>query len=88
MKWYRKAAEQGFADAQYNLGVMYANGEGVPKDFVEAYAWLNISASMGLEVTRKNRDIIDNKMTTAQKRQAQERTKELMKMLEEKAAKK
>ena len=24
VKWYRKAAEQGDADAQYNLGVMYA----------------------------------------------------------------
>lgn len=24
MKWYRKAAEQGFAKAQYNLGVMYS----------------------------------------------------------------
>lgn len=26
----RKAAEQGHADAQNNLGLMYANGEGVP----------------------------------------------------------
>jgi len=29
MKWYRLAAEQGHAKAQYNLGVMYYNGEGV-----------------------------------------------------------
>ena len=28
VKWYRKAAEQGDASAQYNLGVMYANGWG------------------------------------------------------------
>ena len=27
--WYRMAAEQSHADAQYNLGVMYANGRGV-----------------------------------------------------------
>jgi len=26
--WYRQAAEQGYADAQFNLGVMYADGEG------------------------------------------------------------
>jgi TPR repeat protein len=26
--WYQKAAEQGLAEAQYNLGAMYANGEG------------------------------------------------------------
>ena len=35
MKWFRKAAEQEDADAQYNLGVCYANGEGVAKDEVE-----------------------------------------------------
>ncbi|MCC8020790.1 MAG: sel1 repeat family protein, partial [Akkermansia sp.] len=27
--WYRKAAEQGNAEAQYRLGVCYANGWGV-----------------------------------------------------------
>ena len=30
VRWYRLAAEQGNAFAQSNLGVMYANGEGVP----------------------------------------------------------
>lgn len=28
MKWYWKAADQGKADAQNNIGVMYAEGEG------------------------------------------------------------
>ena len=28
--WYRKAAEQGHAEAQNNLGIMYAKGWGVP----------------------------------------------------------
>ena len=32
MKWYRKAAEQGNAKAQSNLGLMYANGQGVPQE--------------------------------------------------------
>jgi uncharacterized protein len=27
VKWFRKAAEQGYADAQYNLGLMYAYGK-------------------------------------------------------------
>ena len=31
VRWYRLAAEQGHASAQSNLGVMYANGEGVPE---------------------------------------------------------
>ena len=29
VRWYRQAAEQGYAAAQYNLGAMYANGRGV-----------------------------------------------------------
>ncbi|CEM62739.1 Sel1 repeat protein (fragment) [Treponema phagedenis] len=29
--WYTKAAEQGVAEAQYNLGRMYSNGEGTSR---------------------------------------------------------
>lgn len=36
MKWYRKAAEQGEAFAQSNLGFMYENGKGVPQNYDEA----------------------------------------------------
>ena len=32
----RACAEQGDADAQHNLGLMYAYGEGVPQDDVQA----------------------------------------------------
>ena len=39
LAWYQKAANQGFADAQNNLGVMYANGKGVAKDYQQAKAW-------------------------------------------------
>ncbi|SRR5258708_4245542 len=35
-KWYRKAAEQGFAKAQHNLGRKCSRGEGVPRDYDEA----------------------------------------------------
>ena len=36
VKWYQVAAEQGLAQAQHNLGVMYSKGEGVPRDDKEA----------------------------------------------------
>ena len=35
------------ADAQCNLGVMYASGEGVIEDAVEAYAWMSVAAAQG-----------------------------------------
>jgi hypothetical protein len=41
----RKAAEQDDTNAQSKLGMMYLNGQGLPKDYVEAYFWLDIAAS-------------------------------------------
>ncbi len=47
LSWFRRAAEQGKAGAQYNLGVMYASGEDVPQDYVEALAWYRRAAEQG-----------------------------------------
>ena len=44
---YRKAAEQGDAKAQYNLGVCYANGDGVQKDLTQAVFWYRKAAEQG-----------------------------------------
>lgn len=45
---YRKAAEQGDATAQFNLGVIYDNGRGVPQDYQRAYAWFSVAAVNGV----------------------------------------
>lgn len=42
----RTKAEQGDKDAQFN-GVMYAKGEGVSKDYVEAVRWYRKAAEQG-----------------------------------------
>ena len=42
-----RLAEQGDADAQYNLGDMYARGDGVPEDDAEAVKWLRLAAEQG-----------------------------------------
>ena len=34
-------------DAQYNLGLMYDNGEGVPQDYAEAVKWYRLAAEQG-----------------------------------------
>ena len=46
-KWYRKAAEQGHANAQHNLGNRYRKGEGVTQDYAEAVKWYSKAAEMG-----------------------------------------
>ena len=44
---FRPLAEQGYASAQYNLGVMYANGQGVPQDYAAAVSWYRKAAEQG-----------------------------------------
>ena len=48
MVWYRKAAEQGLARAQCNLGICYDDGTGVPQDTAQAAAWYRKAAEQGL----------------------------------------
>ena len=43
----RALADQGDVDAQFNLGVMYDNGEGVPQDYAEAVRWYRLAAEQG-----------------------------------------
>jgi len=54
MSWWRKAADQGYTIAQYNLGTMYENGEGVPKDYAEAASWYRNAADQGDADAKKN----------------------------------
>jgi TPR repeat protein len=46
-RWWRLAAEQGYADAQCSLGIAYDLGKGVPKDAVEAVKWWRLAAEQG-----------------------------------------
>ena len=82
VKWYRLAAEQGKNVAQFELGAMYANGKGVPQDFVQAHKWLNLAAS---RITPRKeddveaqsaRDSLAKKMTTSQVAEAQRLARE------------
>jgi TPR repeat protein len=54
VKWYRKAAEQNLAEAQFNLGSCYAYGQGVTKDEVEALKWFRKAAEQNLAEAQFN----------------------------------
>ena len=43
----RRIAEQGNSHAQFILGKLYINGEGVPQDYVEGVRWLRLAAEQG-----------------------------------------
>ena len=70
-KWYRFAADQGNADAQHNLALRYAKGEGMPQDYVRAYMWFSLSVAQGNQDAVKSRDIAARLMTPAQIAEAQ-----------------
>ena len=61
---FRRAAERGYAAAQNNLGLMYANGHGVGRDYVWAYAWLDLAAAR-ISGSAEVRDRIGEKLTAA-----------------------
>ena len=55
---FRTLAEQGNADAQRDLGTMYANGQGAPKDYAEAVKWFSKAAEQGLAGAQFNLGIM------------------------------
>ena len=48
MRWFRKAAEQNYAKAQYNLGICYDKGVGVAIDHTEAARWFRKAAEQNV----------------------------------------
>ena len=68
----REQAEKGNAEAQYTLGEMYYYGIIVPKDYIQAYLWLNLAAAQGQGKARKLLDLLLKIMTPEQIEEAQE----------------
>jgi uncharacterized protein len=60
-KW-TTLAEQGDANAQYNLGNIYRLGQGVPQDDKTAEKWYRLAAEQGLEYARNNLSVLQQEM--------------------------
>jgi TPR repeat protein len=75
-EWYRKAAEQGDAGAQGTLGVLYSVGQGVSRNDVEAYYWLDLAAHVkgpNQEKYVANRQLIGARITADELADVQDR---------------
>ena len=70
-----KAAEQGDAGGQFNLGLMYGKGQGVPRDYIEAYMWFSLAAAQMGDAAARNLDLLEKRMTPEQIAAAQELTR-------------
>ena len=75
VRWYRLAAEQGGADAQFNLGAMYAQGRGVAQDLAIAYAWIlravEGASAEAIDRYEVARDAVGERLTTEQIEEAE-----------------
>jgi TPR repeat protein len=49
---YENAAAKGYADAEWAVGVLYSNGQGMPKDIREAVRWERLAADQGHAMAR------------------------------------
>lgn len=77
VKWFRAAtrrahapAQRGLPEAMHNLGGRYWKGEGVGKDRVYAYAWLDLAAQ-NLEYSKQSRDALAGEMPADEKKKAE-----------------
>jgi hypothetical protein len=79
-RWYRAAAEQGAAGAQFNLGTMYKHGSGVSQDYVQAFMWYSLAASNledeYREIVVNNQNLLAKEMTSEQIAEAQRLARE------------
>lgn len=63
LREWRPLAEQGDTLAQDNLGTLYFNGEGVPKDYQQALRWFRLAADQGEAVAQTKIAIMYDRVT-------------------------
>ena len=68
---FRPLAEAGDDRAQYWLGIMYFEGKDVPKDDLEAYRWLGLSADQGNRGARRGLDGVARRMDAERRAEAE-----------------
>lgn len=79
IKQYQSLAENGNAEAQNNLGVIYRKGGGVAQDLVTAYMWTDLAATQHNKNAIENKTELDQIMDQLQIKLAKEMSKECLK---------
>ena len=68
---YSKAADQGYAEAQFDLGSYYSLGEGACQDRAKAAYWYSKAAEQGSEEAQKELDYLKSKNKSSANEEAQ-----------------
>jgi TPR repeat protein len=78
--WFQKSAKHGHPSGAFMVGLMYKNGDGgLPKDNIEAYKFIFIGVSHGVDSGRRDLAELTKKMTAEEIKEAKERTEEWFK---------
>ena len=81
-KWFRKSwLEADNADAQFNLGLLYARGLGVVQNDVTAYALWFLNAALGHKPSLHNLDVLTKRMKPEAIHRAQELARDRQKLV-------
>ncbi len=67
----RREAEEGCANAYYDLGLLYSTGQGVEQNLVAAHKWFNLAAMRGLKRANVDRAEVAREMNFQQIAMAQ-----------------
>jgi TPR repeat protein len=54
VNWWRKAADQGDADAQTNLGILYEEGKGISQNYEEAARFFKLAGDQGQSLAQRD----------------------------------
>ena len=65
--WLTKAANQGDAEGQASLGILYALGKGVETDLINAHKWITLAADQGNEQAIKALQKLSDKLSEKEK---------------------
>ena len=82
-KWIKLSAQQGAEYGLLWLGILYDNGQGVPKNKIEACAYYNL-AGMTIAQAREMNQISTQKMSSQQIEKIEQRALEINKEIEDK----
>jgi TPR repeat protein len=76
LRYWGPLAQRGNGAAQFNVGRMYARGEGVSRDLPEAYKWFTLAAMAGRPEGERARHAVSRDMSTAQMAEGMRRAEE------------
>ncbi|MEO1473517.1 MAG: SEL1-like repeat protein, partial [Pseudomonadota bacterium] len=74
-EWYRKAAEYGVVDSQFNLALFYQDGLGISPSLTEALFWFEVAALQGDNDARQSTITLRDRVSTVAADQILERAR-------------